>query len=78
MIANLSPYCLHKYTGVVVQCIDFSPITQEPGVQFRLKTNAASQTAERKDNRGCTNVQREWRFQWAFHEPWKELMRRKR
>ena len=57
--------------GVVVQCIDFSPITQEPGVQFHAGGKSSVTIGWTKGNRGLTNAGQLWCYQWTFHEPQK-------
>ena len=42
--------------GVVIQCINHSPISQEPRLLFPGGDNVAPQTAEQTANKGCTDV----------------------
>ena len=65
--------------GVVVQCIDFSPIMWEPSIQFHAGDKSSAMLDWTISNRGWTNVGLVWRYQWTFQQPQKdELLRSKR
>ena len=59
---------------VVVQCMDFSPSTQDSSVPFHTGDKIGFTISYTKDI-GCINVGRLWCNQWTFHET-KRLLRK--
>ena len=51
------------YVGVVVQCINHSPVTQEARRSFPGGDNATPQTAKQTADKGCTIVHLKWCLQ---------------
>ena len=59
----MKPVAVASKVGVVVQCINHSPITQEPGVRFQVETMQSHKTAKQTADKGCTIVHIKWRLQ---------------